>query len=348
MFQWGASIIVRLATACTCSISDRHRSWKATYTALSQLEKPLEDPYLLKHLTNPHAFQILSSPFASFEPPSPQTKSSFETRTSAINVSPSPHGRYDIKQIREDSLWLSKETNIDEVAALRIAVLEWQSRPALKLLQDDISENTVSFRSTVGGINLQSLKGSQSLNRPPGATQVVGEPDSSADSKARRVLLLKTYLSERRYIIKASEHVTFAALVAGVKDKAPESSASLENLGNGILSVWNIQEQSQNTKKNFFIESVEALKSRLHGLEKASGWFEDDFQEDLELAWARDQLLEVLHILQIMLMLLESMSDLTRSDAFLAWFRFMGSVAFFETFEPVSLCADFSKTRKLI
>lgn len=317
------------------------RSWEATYTALSQLDKPLEDPYLRKHLTNPHAFQILSTPFASFEPPSPQTKSSFETRTSAINVSPSPHGRYDIKQIREDSLWLSKETNIDEVAALRIAVLEWQSRPALTLLQGGVSENTVSFRSTVGGINLQLLEGSQSLNQSMNATQAVGNTDSSENSKARRTMLLKIYLSERRYIIRVSQHVIFAALVAGGKGKAPESSSPLENLGNGILSIWNIQEQSQNSKKNFFVGSVEALRSRLHGLEKGSGWLEDDFQEDLELAWARNQLLEVLHILQIMLILLESMADLTRSDAFLTWFRFMGSVGFFETFEPVSLCANF-------
>lgn len=315
------------------------RSWEATYTALSRLENPLEDPHLRKHLTNPYAFQILSTPFASFEPPSPQTKSSFETRTSAINISPSPHGRYDIKQIREDTLWLSKETNIDEVAALRIAVLEWQSRPALTLLQGDVSENTVSFRSA-GGLNLRLLEGSQSLNQSISATQVVGNTDSSKDSKARRIILLKTYLSERRYIIKVSEHVIFAALVAGGKGKAPESSSPLENLGNGILSIWNIQEQSQNSKKNFFVGSVEALRSRLHGLEKGSGWFEDDFQEDLELAWARNQLLEVLHILQIMLILLESMADLMRSDGFLTWFRFMGSVGFFETFEPVSLCAN--------
>ena len=316
------------------------RSWEATYTALSRLEKPLEDPHLRKHLTNPYAFQILSTPFAPFGPPSPQTKSSFETRTSAINVTPSPHGRYDIKQIREDTLWLSKETNIDEVAALRIAVLEWQSRPALKLLQGDVSENTVSFRSTIGGINLQMLEPLQSLNRSISATQGVGNSDPSKDSKARRIMLLEIYLSERRYIIKVSEHVTFAALVAGGKGKALESSSPLENLGNGILSIWNIQEQSQNSKKNFFVGSVEALRSRVHGLEKGSGWFEDDFQEDLELAWARNQLLEVLHILQIMLILLESMADLTRSDAFLTWLRFMGSVGFFETFEPVSFGAN--------
>lgn len=309
---------------------------------MSQLQKSLDDPFLQKHLTNSHALQILAAPFVPFEAPTPQTKASFETRTSAINVSPSPQGPYDIKQIQEDTRWLSKETNIDEVSALRVAVLEWQSRPASELLEGNSLETTASFRSALGGNSLQlSRTGLRSTFSPGTTTLTDGELNLQNNAKSRRLRLLEIYLAERQYIIKTSTHIVFAALCqlasGDGKGKSTESMTWIEKLGTSILSVWNIQELSQNTRKNFFVSAVEALQSRLSGLEKGSGWFkEEDFQEDLELAWTKNQILEMMHILQLMLTLLDSMADLTRSDAFLAWFRLMGTFGFFETFEPVS------------
>ena len=314
------------------------RSWKSTYTVLSQLKEAPNDSFLQKHLTNSHALQILSTPFAPFDGPTPQSKSSFETKTSAINVSPSPHGRYDIQQIQEDTLWLSKETQIDEVTALRIGILEWQSRPSSRLLLGDPAENTARLNPSLAG---NSLRLSQSLKLVGSSAWSNEKPTFSNDTEARRTRLLKLYLSERRYIIKTSEHVVIAALCQGAstggKEKTLEATPWIEDLGNTILSIWNIQELSKNTKENFFVSAVGALQARIDNLEKGSGWFKgEEFREELELAWAESQLLETTSILRLMLILLESMTDLTRSDAFLAWFRFMGTFAFFETFEPVS------------
>ena len=187
---------------------------------------------------------------------------------------------------------------------------------------------------------------SRSLKLVGGSTLSNEKSTFSNDTEARRTRLLRLYLSERRYIIKTSEHVVFVAFCqgapAGGKEKTMEATSWIENLGNAILSIWNIQELSKNTKQNFFVGAVDALQIRVENLEKGSGWFKgEEFQEELELAWAENQLLEMTNILQLMLILLESTTDLPRSDAFLAWFRFMGTFGFFETFEPVSCCADF-------
>ncbi|CAF9902868.1 MAG: hypothetical protein HETSPECPRED_000039 [Heterodermia speciosa] len=312
-------------------------SWKSTYTVLSQIKGALNDSFLQKHLTSSHARHILSTPFTPFDRPTSQSKSSLETKTSAINVSPSPQGRYDIKQIQEDTLWLSKETQIDEVTALRIIILEWQSRPISKLLLGGPAESTAALNPVLGG---NSLRLSQSLKLVGGSTQSNGKSTFSNDTEARRTRLLKLYLSERRYIIKTSEYVVFAALCqgasAGGKENPQEAITWIKDLGNAILSIWNIQELSKNTRRNFFVSAAAALQTRVDSLEKGSGWFKgEEFQEELELVWAESQLLEMTNILQLMLILLESTTDLPRSDAFLAWFRFMGTFAFFETFEPL-------------
>ena len=319
------------------------RSWKSTYTVLSQLQGALNDSFLQKYLTSSHALHILSTPFAPFDRPTPQSKSSFETRTSAINVSPSPQERYDIKQIQEDTLWLSQETQIDEETALRISILEWQSRSISKLLLGDPAENTARLNPGLGG---NSLRLSQSLELVGSSTLGNGNSTFSNDTEARRTRLLRLYLSERRYIIKTSEHIIFTALCqgssAGGHDQSLEAMSWIEDLGNAILSIWNIQEVSKNTRENFVVSAVGALQIRLDNMEKGSGWFKgEEFREDLELAWAESQLLETTNILQLMLILLESTADVTRSDAFLAWFRFMGTFGFFETFEPVSFCTSF-------
>ncbi|KAL8783501.1 MAG: hypothetical protein Q9195_009371 [Heterodermia aff. obscurata] len=314
------------------------------------LKEALNDPFLQKQLTSSLALHILSTPFAPFDGPTAQSKSSFETKTSAINVSPSPQARYDIKQIQEDTLWLSKETQIDEVTALRISILEWQSRPISKLLLGGPAENTAILNPGLGG---NSLRLSQSRKLIGNSRFSNGKSTSSNDTEARRTRLLKLYLSERRYIIKTSEHVVFNALCRGAwvrgKEKNPEAITWIENLGDAILSIWNLQELSKNTRENFFVSAAAALQIRVDSLEKGSGWFKgEEFQEELELDWAESQLLETTNILQLMLILLESTTDVTRSDAFLAWFRFMGTFGFFETFEPVSCCANLPNTMILI
>ncbi len=318
-------------------------SWKTTFIGLSQLGHLTDDGALRRHVTDRQTFDLLAKPFSPYLPPTALSKSSFETKTSAINVSPSAHGRYDIKEIQEDTLWLSTKTNISEIEALRIAVLEWQTRPAERLLLDSPYDEAKDLRRTVGVNGLAaSLRGS-TQSKP-----VLAEQDASStfdSSEARRERLLFIYLSERRYILKTSEYLLSVALFGASlqvesssesksKGKSPDRRGGrgwVEEIGNNISTVWNLDGLMQDSGDNFIVAAVNALQSRIECLEGGSGWFpEEDPREDIEAAWGRNQLLEMIHIMQAMLTLLDSSAQLIRGDALLAWFRLVRKYEFFQ------------------
>ena len=320
------------------------RSWKNTYVALSQLGGERDNGILKRHLTDPQTIEILARSFSPYSAPTSQTKSSFETKTSAINVTPSPHAHYDIKQIKDDTLWLSKETKIDEVAALRIALLEWQTRSAVQLLRGSPGEQATNL---TGGRGINQL---QASFFDPGSSLLakssfLGESEPSFDDiQARRPRLLETYLSERRYILKTSEYITFAALCNGIggPDKAPSQAKRksdwLDEVGSSILSSWSVEESSKASRRSLIIETVESLRARFEALREGSGWLADQgVQEDIELAWGRNQLVETIHIMQILLNVLEFFPILLKAPAVLAWFRLISECGFFEVLQLVSI-----------
>lgn len=271
------------------------------------------------------------------------------------------HGRYDIKQIQDDSLWLSKETNINEIDALRIVVLEWQSRPAQRLLRESPHE-TADLQSPAGINGLAESPPSLVPLQPPELEQDASNAVDYSDARRQRILLI--YLSERRYILKTSEYVVFAALfeaslyseythISNSKGKAPDrpwlqpepglgsiSKANhgwIEEVGNKVLKHWNLDGHVEDSKKNFIVWAVDALEARIKNLETGSGWFrEDGPSEDIETAWAKNQILEIIHIMQTILTLLHSSAKLTRTDALIAWFRFVHKYKFFQGFDLVS------------
>ena len=269
------------------------------------------------------------------------------------------YGQYDVKQIREDALWLSKETSIDEISALRIVVLEWQTRPAAQLLRGFSDEETSTMQDVVGGTSLQaSLLAPKSSFAAGSGTLQERSINRFNDADPRHLRLLEIYLSERRYILKVSEYLVYHALHAD----APEDEARSENgtyghsaegsgwvaeVGSSILASWNLRESpkgkevTKGSGKHFLIDAVSALQSRLDSLEKGSGWYRDEgIREEVEEAWSTNQILEMAHIMQIMIDLLGGTSPSIRSDTVLAWFRFVSRYGFMDQFELVS-CLSF-------
>ena len=322
------------------------RSWKTAFTGLSQLDDNSAGSYLRKHLTDPYTLDLLDRSFAPFSPPTSQTKSSFETKISAINVPPSNDGQYDIKQIKDDTLSLSKETAIDEMAALRIVILEWQMRSSVQLLQETSADELAQSRITSGNGSLQIVRPSLRSSISASTLRLEeGAPGLFDNSESRQRRQLEIYLSERRYIIKTSQYILSGArcqtshegseLATG---KATGRLDWVQVIGNAMLADCKVDGVSAKSGKNYIVSAVDALQARATGLEQGSGWFKDQgLREDVEAAWAANQILEMIHIMETILVLLESSTTLTRSDAFLSWFRFMSRYGFFEVFEPVSL-----------
>ena len=325
-------------------IANSLRSWKSTYVALSQLGRECDTTTIRRYLTDPQTIHLLAHPFSPFSAPTSQSNSSFETKTSAINVTPSPHAHYDIKEIKDDTLWLSKETHIDEVAALRIALLEWQTRSAVQLLRGNPGGLAISLNGRGGANGLQASYFDAGSSLLAKSSFIDENRPTFEEDGVRHQRLLETYLSERRYLLKTSEYISFARLCT-LGDGPEKATGPRQNtfnwmgeVGDSSLSSWGYWDDSKSSSKSLIIEVVEALRSRFNALTRASGWLVDTvLQEDIDIAWGRNQLVEAIHIMQILLNVLAFSSNVVKAPAILAWFRLMNECGFFESLQLVCL-----------
>ena len=259
---------------------------------------------------------------------SASSKADLETRTSAVNISPSKEGQYDIGQIKEDSLWLSKLVDVDEITALRVAVLEWQLRPA-RSLQSRSGDLPLSASST-------SILDAEDF--PAGTISNQDKDGEANKDRVRRRTILQILLAERRYLIKVAEYLATGSLCAednhSITDTTPYISRWISDLGHTLITKWNIDGVSEAYSRVLFIAGIEALRTRLVRMEGGCDWVEDSkTREGLEVLWQETQLLEFIHILQLLLVITQVSVRLTRTDVMLAWFRFMAEHSFFEDFE---------------
>ncbi|KAI9866150.1 MAG: hypothetical protein M1813_001711 [Trichoglossum hirsutum] len=317
-------------------------SWKTAFIGLSS-PNPIvpEDSSLERFLSDPSSTSALSRPFIAFPGPTQQSGVAFNTRTAAINVAPVTSGKYDISQIREDALWLSRESKINEVGALRVVLLEWQTRPAAQLLGGFSEEEVASIQDAAGGSSLGSslfLPNSSILSVPSDQQKDTAAFNSLEN---RRLRQLKLYLSERRYILKVSESLIRAglsdpgALGSSVRGKQKEDTNRVGRIGRTILNARILGGEAGRSGKPFLIECIEAMQERVTALENGSGWFKDEGGRlEAEADWGKNQILEMIHIMQIMFLLLDAQSDITLSSVALAWLRLMSKYAFFDRLEP--------------
>ena len=306
-----ATLVLFSLCAETISTNAEHRSWQTVYIALAEIEGGHRDSNLQQFLRDRNSTVALATCLAP-HPSSAQSKADLDTRTSPVNVAPSSDGRYDVSQIKNDALWLSKETDTDEVVALRVAILEWQSRPARRIASN-------AFTDTQQGLESPA----------PNDDNI-----DTANHETRKQSLLRILLTERRYLIKVAKYFASAHVCNKSFDWQEEGGFRLPELGSWLIEQWNIDGVSGLYNEVFFVIGVGALRSRLHRMESGCKWLEQSERHDeLEALWQENQILEFLHILQLLLVSTQASTRLTRSDVVLAWFTFMAEHSFFDGFE---------------
>lgn len=289
---------------------------------MTQAEESTTTASLKRFLADPLTIDHLLRCLAPFTQQSSQSKSTFDTKTSAVNVTQSSHARYDIKQLQEDSLWLSSETKIDEVSALRIAVLEWQTRPASQL-----------------------RRGAQISH---GHSTHLAQASDILEEGPRRRRLAELLLSDRRFILKCAEYILSYTLSASGEQHGDTQKSQpqthlrwLVDVGLNVFSRWTPEQSSQSKGKqpernsSFLIEAIAAIRSRLELLGSGSGWSASVTDPDLEISWGCNQVTEILHIMQLMQDLLQSTTTIVKADIVLPWFRLMGECEFLDAFQLV-------------
>lgn len=291
-------------------------------------------------LSHPESVRLLSQCLNPFSPPSAKSKSDFESKTAAIHAETTTQAAYNLKEIKADALWLSQKAGIDEITALRITVLEWQNRPATRLLTSFSNEEATSLQSAAEVDNFRvSVTGpsfSQTLR------ERTGRKDGSdfASEENRRLRLRDLYLSERSHILKTARKL----LSWSLRDSIPHSEfAAPERNGNDTqtalykLGVSIFKNKSDGDEwLRFLQDCVDATRSRVSALEGDGGWLgADQSSEAIENLWRTTLVEEILHILQLLFLELQASSAIPNAKLLLSWLRLMADYNFLESLQVV-------------
>lgn len=285
-------------------------------------------------LQDPYVTDLVRSPVEAFKKPTPQSKSEFETKTAAIHVTPTPNEKYDIKAIKEDSLWLSSSVAINEVAALRIVIIEFQSRPQSHLAGPFSTQDIINLHQAVGadGTQANSLLAFVNAADTADADAIWADFNTQA---GRRRRLLELYMSERRYLMAFVDGVLNLTL----NEPLPDTDTAKAELSEQVLMAVFGQRQPKDVRSDtrpleklvsayleLVPESLEGPDSRVRAALKDV----NILLEELELVWARTSLTETLHLLASIFRIVDLSSTFLSADIVSRWFRFVDAYSFLD------------------
>ncbi|EFW13830.1 hypothetical protein D8B26_005985 [Coccidioides posadasii str. Silveira] len=316
--------------------------WESAFLGLTSSDDNITGcDSLFSFLTTPESVRILSNPFDPYPKPSDTTKSAFQSKTAAINVTPALRARCNFNDIEGDALWLSKKTLIDEVSALRLAVQEWQSRPELDLLNQFSEEEVASLQSvvSVGQLSHQA-GGTQALEFLKGPIRK-GQATESLSEDERRLKLFRLYLVEKQNIIKVALYVlsvslhgrlpgTYRRFQGGAGDRSSQQCTKLDELG---ASIFPRQNDGSLDKPGLTIQAcIEAIQSCLSKMNGGSDWLSPEAEYAQQLSIIED----VVQIMQILFLQLQESENIPSAEVLLSWLHLIVTYDFFDQNRPLS------------
>lgn len=316
-----------------------HRSWKRAFLFTCSRQNDDEAANLLPFLSHPDSTALLSNCLNPFPSPSAKSKSDFDSKTAAIHTETSAQSSYDLKEIKADALWLSQKAGIDEIAALRITVLEWQNRPATCLLARFSDEESTSLQNAAGVDNLRaSLAGSSFIEILKG--REAGATSDFTSEENRRLRLRQIYLEEKSHVLKTSRKLLALSLHNGTLEEPAlpqplgnELTKSLINLGAGIFKDKSLGDG----RRRFLQECISATRSRLSEILESGGWLgASESNQEVEDAWKTTLVAEVVHILQTLFLQLQTSAEIPDAELLLSWLHLMTEYNFLEPIQVVS------------
>lgn len=307
--------------------------WRSVYTSLSDLRNADANSALESFVSDEETRSILARPFAPFQQASPHTKSQFDNKTAPINVSQPTNNDYDLQQFKDDALWVSKELGIDELSALRCAIVEWQERPADLLLGKVQSDN-------------QDLALTQSYFGNSKATsgaavdaETKSGPDFS-DTELRRKRLLQICLEER------SAATACSAILISLAASAVEDGAELAVMSTASPSegdqAWTMaqarcvyeKDGGDQVKLSDCITAISRIAKTLEGPAHWPTAFKE--RPELTIAFYDSVIQDLVNTMRVALAQAFALSHaVTPTDA-LEWFKLMRSIGFFGDLSPMS------------
>lgn len=286
--------------------------------------------------------RLLTHAIHGFSKPSPESKSGLETRTAAINIAPVSHGHYDIEEIKNDALWLSKEVGLDEIEALRITIVEWQIRPRNRLREGLSETERTILHDAIGDISSPGP-----LNRYLDVSAGHEPSESFLSVESRRTRLLSIYLEERRSLLGTYEKLVCISLnekaVREMTKTVPNGEGTFSDIGKLIKTLGgSIFVGSTNSTTGKGLEShvdscIEAMQSRLDSLEHGNSWQKPKKDaEGIERNWFSTTIHELIVLSDLLFLNLRSSRRIAKSSTVLRWFQMVSKYDFFTGFQGQS------------
>lgn len=282
-------------------------------------------------LRDGYIHQLLREPTKTFEPPTNQSKLDFETKTGAINVVPSPNDPYSLESIKDDARWLSKNVNVNEVAALRIVLVEYQSR-AQSHLTGPLSTQDVSNIQEAAGVGDAQASAILALLNVTTAVDAESTWAEFENETRRRERLLSTYLSERRSFVGAVD----ALITFLVHSNLPIDSKA-DNLRRAVLKEgFGFDELAPSPDRSRLSALAPAYVDMLDRYARRTQIVPDSLDkqyltEQLEVDWARTALTEAIHAMSLVFQILDLETPVfAPTDLVARWFALMDEAEFLE------------------
>lgn len=218
---------------------------------------------------------------------------------------------------------MSAQVDIDEVSALRIALLEWQSRAYARMLTGYAAEERISLQGAVG----------RDVDLP-----VIDQATYFNSVISRRYRLLTTYLEERLHIIRC-----YVALVAATwleSPIAPEGrvyppfAPSSETHSKWMNDVDDKASEVKEANK-LVAQTITTMQARLAQIVDACGWTVGDAYKDTQIdhQFRLNQLQELHSLLHLTIVAISSISEPLGPGPVQAWFTWMNEVQFLVNFD---------------
>ncbi|KAF2185728.1 hypothetical protein K469DRAFT_631610 [Zopfia rhizophila CBS 207.26] len=312
-------------------------SWEAAYAALCDPESASKSAPLRAFLTAESSVEILSKPWKPFTPASQSERNKFDTATAPIHVT--PNGDYSIEDIKADSLWLSQQAQISEYSALRLAMLEWQARPAAQLLSGLTEEEALSVQEAAGISNLGAstfVTNSSIIGAPSSLSLQSGSQFDSPEQ--RKLRLISIFHSTRVSILRVSQ---LLICWSAAKDLRPQYGDTyrvcedwLEELGRTIAEKQRSKSPTQQ-EPEFLDQCIQNMKTILAGMDDGYTWdVPESVQEAAEEEWRTSQATEAVHTLHIALVHADLFTQkFVHADTIHEWFITLANRNFFLDFQ---------------
>lgn len=258
-----------------------------------------------------------------------------------MQVTPTPNDTYDIKTIKDDSTWLSKNARINLVAALRIVVIEFQSRPRSQLTGPISTQDVANLQEAAGATNAQASNILPGLNLAATRDAIELQSDFDKDD-ARRRRIFQTYLAERRYFAMTTDHLFTLML----HEQLPSCSANdaTRRIRDSFLEAYGLTSQTPSAEgpaktyhaliAQYFTLTSDSIKT----CEDITSIAEDQsiLDDEMQIEWMKTFLTEAIHAMTVSFQLLDLCSQVLVSPELLKqWFQFVGDTSFLDVLGTV-------------